>query len=45
MVVRYDVSVAVFGLVDLQVRILPGELLTGIDGLGKKKAAKHTHAR
>lgn len=44
MVVRYDVSVAVFGLVDLQVRILPGELLTGIDGLEKKRQQTHTCA-
>lgn len=40
-VVRYDVSVAVFGLVDLQVRVLPGELLTRIDGL--RRSSKHTN--
>ena len=32
-VVCYDVSVAVLGLVDLQVGVLPGELLPWIDRL------------
>lgn len=38
MVVRDDVSVAVFGLVDFQVGMLPGELLAGVDGLERKTA-------
>lgn len=38
MVVRYDVGVAVLGLVDFQVRMLPGELLTGVNGLQGKRA-------
>lgn len=33
MVVCYHVGVAVFGLVHFQVGVLPGELLTGVDGL------------
>lgn len=36
MVVRYHVSVAVFRLVDLQVGMLPCELLTRVDGLGSR---------
>lgn len=39
-VVGYDVSVAVFGLVDFQVGMLPGELLTGVNGLRRNN--KHT---
>lgn len=40
-VVRYHVSVAVFGLVDFQVRVLPGELLAGVDGLEREAANPH----
>lgn len=36
-VVGDDVGVAVLGFVDLQVGMLPGELLTRIDGLWKEK--------
>lgn len=36
-VVRYHVGVAVFGLVHFQVGVLPGELLTGVDGLGGER--------
>lgn len=36
-VIRYHVSVAVFGLVHFQVGVLPGELLTGVDGLGGER--------
>lgn len=42
-VVRDDVGVAVFGLVDFQVRMLPGELLTGVDGLEPKTANARRH--
>ena len=33
MVIGDDVSITVLGLVHLQVGVLPGELLTGVDGL------------
>lgn len=36
-VIGDDVGVAVLGLVDLQVGVLPGELLSWIDGLEEEK--------
>lgn len=44
-VVRYHISIAVFGLVDLQVGMLPSELLPGVNGLGKRKQIVEKSAR
>lgn len=36
-VIGDDVGVAILGFVDFQVRVLPGELLSWIDGLQKRR--------
>lgn len=43
MVVRDHICVAVFGLVDLQVRVFPGELLAGVDRLREKQQIDAHH--
>lgn len=41
-VIGDDVGVAVLGFVDLQVGVLPGELLSWIDGLQEEKERNHS---
>lgn len=41
-VIGDDVGVTVLGFVDLQVGVLPGELLSWIDGLQEEKERKTT---
>lgn len=41
-VIGDDVGVAVLGFVDLQVGVLPGKLLSWIDGLQEEKKRNHS---
>lgn len=41
-VIGDDIGVAILGFIDLQVGVLPGELLSRIDGLREEEKRKHS---